>query len=93
MSGLPVLEGEDAGGADEDGEDDFDPADADTVCGLGNRKNDFFAAALAADGVQPYPGSVALLYAPRAVEVPAEGVPVSVAGLAARLVTLPVAVP
>ena len=31
MSGLPVLEGEDAGGADEDGEDDFDPADAEVV--------------------------------------------------------------
>ena len=38
-----------------------DPSDRDTVCGLGNRKNDFFAAALAAEGVQPYPGSVALL--------------------------------
>ena len=38
-----------------------DPADAETVCGLGNRKNDFFAAALAADGVEPYAGSVALL--------------------------------
>jgi beta-phosphoglucomutase family hydrolase len=41
--------------------DPSDGPDADTVCGLGNRKNDFFAAALAADGVQPYPGSVALL--------------------------------
>lgn len=38
-----------------------DPSDRDTVCGLGNRKNDFFAAALAGEGVQPYPGSVALL--------------------------------
>ena len=38
-----------------------DPSDADTVCGLGNRKNDFFAAALADDGVEPYPGSVELL--------------------------------
>jgi beta-phosphoglucomutase family hydrolase len=38
-----------------------DPSDADTVCGLGNRKNDFFAAALAAEGVEPYAGSVALL--------------------------------
>ncbi|SEP58267.1 HAD family hydrolase [Microlunatus flavus] len=38
-----------------------DPADRDTVCGLGNRKNAFFAAALATDGVEPYPGSVALL--------------------------------
>lgn len=31
MSGLPVLEGEDAGDADEGGEDDFDPADAEIV--------------------------------------------------------------
>ncbi len=38
-----------------------DPSDADTVCGLGNRKNEFFAAALAAEGVEPYEGSVALL--------------------------------
>ena len=43
---------------------DGDPADspqADTVCGLGNRKNAFFAAVLADEGVQAYPGSVALL--------------------------------
>lgn len=32
-----------------------------TVCGLGNRKNDAFAAVLATEGVQPYPGSVRLL--------------------------------
>ncbi|MVA77726.1 beta-phosphoglucomutase family hydrolase [Auraticoccus sp. F435] len=41
-----------------------DPSDdpqRETVCGLGNRKNDAFAQVLAADGVQPYPGSVALL--------------------------------
>jgi beta-phosphoglucomutase family hydrolase len=38
-----------------------DPTSADTVCGLGNRKNDFFAAALAAEGVEPYAGSVELL--------------------------------
>ena len=38
-----------------------DPADAATVCGLGNRKNDVFAAVLADEGVQPYPGSVAFL--------------------------------
>jgi len=38
-----------------------DSAQTESVCGLGNRKNDFFAAALAADGVQPYPGSVVLL--------------------------------
>ena len=38
-----------------------DPADAETVCGLGNRKNEVFAAVLANEGVQPYAGSVALL--------------------------------
>jgi len=38
-----------------------DPTSAETVCGLGNRKNDFFAAALAAEGVEPYAGSVDLL--------------------------------
>jgi beta-phosphoglucomutase family hydrolase len=43
---------------------DGDPGDSpqtDTVCGLGNRKNAFFAAVLAEEGVQAYPGSVALL--------------------------------
>ena len=38
-----------------------DPADVETVCGLGNRKNDFFAAALHDEGVEAYAGSVALL--------------------------------
>jgi len=38
-----------------------DPADAPTVCGLGNRKNDAFNAVLERDGVSPYPGSLALL--------------------------------
>ena len=37
-----------------------DPAD-ETVCGLGNRKNDAFNEVLAREGVAPYPGSVALL--------------------------------
>ncbi|MGN8049276.1 HAD family hydrolase [Curtobacterium sp. 22159] len=40
-----------------------DPADADTVCGLGNRKNAEFTAELAEHGVQPYPGSFAFLVA------------------------------
>lgn len=43
---------------------DGDPADGpevETVCGLGNRKNEFFSAVLRDEGVQPYPGSVALL--------------------------------
>lgn len=38
-----------------------DPADAVTVCGLGNRKNVEFSRVLATDGVQAYPGSVRLL--------------------------------
>ena len=42
------------------GEPDDSP-DADTVCGLGNRKNAVFTAVLDADGVAPYPGSVAFL--------------------------------
>ena len=38
-----------------------DPADAQTVCGLGNRKNDAFNTVLERDGVVAFPGSVALL--------------------------------
>lgn len=38
-----------------------DSAEADTVHGLGNRKNDIFAQILKTEGVEPYPGSVALL--------------------------------
>jgi len=38
-----------------------DSPDAETVCGLGNRKNEFFAAVLRAEGVQAYAGSVRLL--------------------------------
>ena len=38
-----------------------DPSDAETVCGLGNRKNDVFASVLETDGVTPYAGSVAFL--------------------------------
>lgn len=34
-----------------------DPPEAETVCGLGNRKNDLFNAVLERDGIQPYPGS------------------------------------
>ena len=43
---------------------DGDPSDdpeTETVCGLGNRKNAFFNAVLADEGVQPFPGSVRLL--------------------------------
>ncbi|TWG90854.1 HAD superfamily hydrolase (TIGR01509 family)/beta-phosphoglucomutase family hydrolase [Nocardioides sp. J9] len=38
-----------------------DPPDAETVCGLGNRKNDAFNDVLAAEGVAAYPGSVRLI--------------------------------
>ena len=41
--------------------DPADPTTAETVCGLGNRKNEAFAAVLAEEGVRPYPGSVRLL--------------------------------
>ncbi len=38
-----------------------DPPDAETVCGLGNRKNDFFLAVVAQKGVKPFPTTVALI--------------------------------
>ncbi len=38
-----------------------DAAGTETVCGLGNAKNDMFAAILRDEGVTPYPGSVALI--------------------------------
>jgi alpha,alpha-trehalase len=37
-----------------------DPPDRETVCGLGNRKNDLVNAMIATEGVEAYPGSVAL---------------------------------
>ena len=41
--------------------DPSDGPDVETVCGLGNRKNQFFGAVLREEGVQPYAGSVQLL--------------------------------
>ncbi len=41
--------------------DPSDPPEADTVCGVGNRKNLVFEQVLRADGIAPYPGSLALL--------------------------------
>lgn len=38
-----------------------DPPTADTVCGIGNRKNAAFTSALRRDGIAPYPGSLALV--------------------------------
>jgi alpha,alpha-trehalase len=38
-----------------------DPPARETVCGLGNRKNELVNATMAAEGVEAYPGSVALV--------------------------------
>lgn len=38
-----------------------DPSDAETVCGLGNRKNDLVLEMIRTQGVDPYPGTVAYL--------------------------------
>jgi len=50
--------------------DPSDPPSADTVCGVGNRKNEVFAAVLRSDGIAPYPGSLALLERLRAAGTP-----------------------
>ena len=50
--------------------DPEDPPTADTVCGIGNRKNEVFAAVLRTEGIAPYPGSLALLEKLRAVGTP-----------------------
>ncbi len=50
--------------------DPSDPPSADTVCGVGNRKNEVFAAVLREDGIAPYPGSLALLERLRAAGTP-----------------------
>lgn len=50
--------------------DPSDPSTADTVCGIGNRKNDVFAAVLRSEGIAPYPGSVRLVDKLRAAGVP-----------------------
>lgn len=54
------------------GHPDDDPT-ADTICGIGNRKNEVFARVLRAGGIAPYPGSLALLD-----DLQARGVPVAV---------------
>lgn len=38
-----------------------DLPEVETICGVGNRKNAMFNATLEADGVEPYPGTLALL--------------------------------
>lgn len=47
-----------------------DPPTAETVAGLGNRKNEAFSRVLATEGVTPYPGSVQLIDALRAAGMP-----------------------
>lgn len=46
--------------------DPSDAPDAETVCGLGNRKNDLVGALIARDGVEAYPGTVKYLDAAKA---------------------------
>jgi len=41
--------------------DPSDPPGSDTICALGNRKNEMFNTVLASDGIAPYPGSEAVL--------------------------------
>lgn len=50
--------------------DPSDPSSADTVCGIGNRKNDVFSRVLRAEGIAPYPGSLALVDLLQAAGVP-----------------------
>lgn len=50
--------------------DPSDPPDAETVCGLGNRKDGMFSQALASDRIRPYPGSVLLLDHLAALRIP-----------------------
>jgi beta-phosphoglucomutase family hydrolase len=47
-----------------------DPPEAETVCGIGNRKNAAFAAELRREGIAPFPGSLAVLERLRAAGVP-----------------------
>src|SRR6201996_8297155 len=42
-----------------------DPAEAETICGIGNRKNDLVQELIDRDGVEVYPGSVAFVEAAR----------------------------
>lgn len=50
-----------------------DDPSADTVCGIGNRKNTVFERVLRSEGIAPYPGSLALVE-----KLQAAGVPVAV---------------
>jgi beta-phosphoglucomutase family hydrolase len=47
-----------------------DPPSADTVSGIGNRKNEVFTRVLESEGIAPYPGSLTLVHQLRAAGVP-----------------------
>ncbi|GAA3941442.1 beta-phosphoglucomutase family hydrolase [Microbacterium soli] len=47
-----------------------DPPEAETICGIGNRKNAAFALALRSEGIAAYPGSLSLLQSLRRAQVP-----------------------
>lgn len=47
-----------------------DPPEAETVCGVGNRKNGAFLRRLEEDGVEPFPSTIALLHALRDAGIP-----------------------
>jgi beta-phosphoglucomutase family hydrolase len=51
--------------------DPADPDEAETVCGIGNRKNAVFSALLDAEGIAAYPGSLAVLDRLGALGIPA----------------------
>ncbi len=46
-----------------------DAGDVETVCGLGNRKNEMVVKTLETDGVEVYPGSISLLHHVRSVGI------------------------
>ena len=50
--------------------DPSDPPGDDTVCAMGNRKNDTFNAVLERDGIAPYPGTMVVIDALDAAGVP-----------------------
>ena len=47
-----------------------DAPEAETICGIGNRKNTAFASSLRAEGIAPYPGSLAVVERLHAAGVP-----------------------
>lgn len=47
-----------------------DPPEAETICGIGNRKNAAFAESLRGEGIAPFPGSLALVENLHAAGIP-----------------------